>query len=76
MTGHLRRTVGGNLRRYRLDRGYDTAAFAERIGMPGTDISVIERGDGDLSLESVERIADVLGIDPLSLFDSGDTDRF
>jgi transcriptional regulator with XRE-family HTH domain len=65
--GDLQRAVGANLRRYRLERGLSQEAFAEFVGVHRTYMGGLERGERNLTLRSVERIADRLGVDPLGL---------
>ena len=70
--GDLQRTVGENLRRYRQDRGLSQEAFAELLGFHRTYVGGLERGERNLSLRSVERIAESIHLDPLDLLsDSG-----
>ena len=66
--GDLQRTVGANLRHYREERGLSQEAFAEVLGWHRTYIGGLERGERNLSLQAVERIAERLGVsDPLEL---------
>jgi transcriptional regulator with XRE-family HTH domain len=65
--GDLQRTLGRNLRRYREDRGYSQEAFADELGYHRTYMGGIERGERNLTLKSVERIAAKLGVEPLDL---------
>lgn len=65
--GDLQRIVGRNLRRYRLDRGYSQEAFADHMGVHRTYMGAVERGERNLTLQTLERIADVLEIDPREL---------
>ena len=67
MEGELQRTVGRNLRAYREARGLSQEAFAELVGVHRTYMGGLERGERNLTLKSVERIADRLGIDVLVL---------
>jgi transcriptional regulator with XRE-family HTH domain len=67
--GDLQRTVGRNLRRHREARGLSQEAFAaEILKVHRTRAGAIERGERNLTLQTVERIADRLGLDPLDLF--------
>ena len=66
--GDLQRRVGANLRRLRVERGYSQEAFADRLGYHRTYIGGVERGERNLTLRTVERLAAVLGVDPLDLF--------
>ena len=68
MEGDLQRTVGRNLRRYREARGFSQEAFAaEVLKVHRTRAGAIERAERNLTLQTVERIADRLGLDPLDL---------
>ena len=67
MEGELQRTVGRNLRAYRETKGLSQEAFAELVGVHRTYMGGLERGERNLTLKSVERIADQLGIDVLVL---------
>jgi transcriptional regulator with XRE-family HTH domain len=65
--GDLQRTVGQNLRRYREQRGFSQEAFAEKLGVHRTYMGGLERGERNLTLRSLERIAARLKLDPLEL---------
>ncbi|HEX6602423.1 MAG TPA: helix-turn-helix transcriptional regulator [Solirubrobacterales bacterium] len=67
MEGHLQRTIGENLRAYRLARGLSQEAFAEILGVHRTYMGSVERGERNLTLRSVERIATRIDEDPLAL---------
>src|SRR5215212_313413 len=67
MEGELQRTVGRNLRAYRLQRGLSQEAFAEVLGVHRTYMGGLERGERNLTLKSLERLAAAVGIDPLDL---------
>ncbi len=67
MEGDLQRTVGRNLRAYRTERGLSQEAFAEVVGVHRTYMGGLERGERNLTLKSVERIAAKLGVDALAL---------
>ena len=71
MEGHLQGTVGGNLRAYRQARGMSQEAFADLLDLHRTYMGGIERGERNLTLKSVERIAARLGLDPLVLLQPG-----
>jgi transcriptional regulator with XRE-family HTH domain len=67
--GDLQRTVGRNLRRHREARGLSQEAFAaEVLKVHRTRAGAIERGERNLTLQTVERLADRTGLDPLDLF--------
>lgn len=67
MEGDLQKILGRNLRRYREERGLSQEAFADVLGVHRTYMGGIERGERNLTLKSVERIADGLEVAPLSL---------
>ena len=69
MEGQLQRTVGRNLRRHRTEQGYSQEAFADRMGVHRTYFSSVERGERNLTLQTLEKIADFLGVDPRTLLD-------
>lgn len=67
MEGDLQRRVGANLRRYRQNRGLSQEVFAELVGVHRTYMGGLERGERNLTLRSVERIADRIGVEPIDL---------
>jgi transcriptional regulator with XRE-family HTH domain len=67
MEGDLQRTFGRNLRAYREARGLSQEAFADQLGLHRTYMGGVERGERNLTLKSVERIAGRIDVEPLSL---------
>lgn len=67
MEGQLQKIVGRNLRRYRLDHGFSQEAFADHMGVHRTYMGAVERGERNLTLQTLERIADFIEADPLDL---------
>jgi len=67
MEGDLQRTVGRNLRTYRVARGLSQEAFADILRVHRTYLGGLERGERNLTLKSLERIAAQLGVPPLDL---------
>jgi transcriptional regulator with XRE-family HTH domain len=65
--GDLQRAVGRNLRAYREGKGLSQEAFADELGVHRTYMGGIERGERNLTLKSLERIAERLELDPLTL---------
>ena len=61
--GRLRRRFAENLVAARAVKGWTQEALAERAGLARTYISEIERLKRNATLDSVERIADALGMD-------------
>jgi transcriptional regulator with XRE-family HTH domain len=69
MEGQLQRIVGRNLRRHRMEQGYSQEAFADQMGVHRTYFSSVERGERNLTLQTLEKIADFLSVDPRTLLD-------
>jgi transcriptional regulator with XRE-family HTH domain len=67
MEGDLQRIVGQILRAYRMARSLSQEAFADVLGVHRTYMGGIERGERNLTLKSVERIARCIELEPLSL---------
>ena len=67
MEGDLQKAVGRALRRYRMERGLSQEEFAELVGVHRTYMGGLERGERNLTLRSLEKIAYRLNVDPISL---------
>jgi transcriptional regulator with XRE-family HTH domain len=65
--GDLQRAVGRNLRAYREAKGLSQEAFADELCVHRTYMGGIERGERNLTLKSLERLANRLDLDPLAL---------
>lgn len=65
--GELQRAVGQNLRAYRERRGLSQEAFADLLGVHRTYMGGIERGERNLTLKTLERIAERTGVSPREL---------
>jgi transcriptional regulator with XRE-family HTH domain len=65
--GDLQRAVGRNLKECRRERGLSQEAFADAVGVHRTYMGGLERGERNLTLKSLERIAERIGLDPLAL---------
>ncbi|MCL2455737.1 MAG: helix-turn-helix domain-containing protein [Micrococcales bacterium] len=70
MEGDLQRTFGRNLRAYREAQGLSQEAFAEVLGVHRTYMGGVERGERNLTLRSVERLAERIGVEPMVLLGS------
>src|SRR3546814_20382210 len=60
--GCLRQIVAANIRRHRKARGLSQQNFAFDIEMDRTYFGGIERGERNVSIDNIERIAKGLGI--------------
>jgi transcriptional regulator with XRE-family HTH domain len=69
MEGDLQQRVGVNLRRYRERHQLSQEALAELMGVHRTYMGGLERGERNITLKSLERIAERLNLDPLSLLE-------
>lgn len=67
MEGELQRCLGRRLRAHRLGLGLSQEAFADHIGVHRTYVGGLERGERNVTLRSVERLADRLGLEPMTL---------
>lgn len=65
--GHLQRTLGKNLRAWRTDKGLSQEAFADVLGYHRTYVGGLERGERNVTLKSLERIAGSIGTNPVDL---------
>jgi transcriptional regulator with XRE-family HTH domain len=72
MEGDLQRVVGQNLRTYREARGLSQEAFADVLCVHRTYMGGVERGERNLTLKTLERLAERLHLDPLALLGKQD----
>jgi transcriptional regulator with XRE-family HTH domain len=62
--GELQAVVGRNIRRIRDGRGLSQEELADELGVHRTFMGGVERGERNLTLRSVERLAGGLGVEP------------
>ncbi len=67
MEGDLQRVVGENLKAIRFRMGVSQESLAEQLGFHRTYLASMERGERNLSLRSLERLAQMLSLDPIDL---------
>ena len=67
MEGELRHALALNVRAFRKARQLSQEAFAELHGLQRTWVGAVERGERNLTLQSLERLAHRLGVPPLAL---------
>jgi transcriptional regulator with XRE-family HTH domain len=64
---HLQLAFGRSVEAQRKQRGLSRAAFADVLGCHPSYVGGLERGDHNLSLLTVARIARKLEVDPIGL---------
>lgn len=67
MQGDLQRIAGANIRAIRKKRGVSQEQLADALGVHRTYMGGVERGERNLTLRSLERLAERMGVDPVSL---------
>lgn len=67
MAQHPRETIGLKIREIRRARGLSQQAFADELGVDRTYIGSLERGERNLTLDTVVALAERLRIDVLEL---------
>jgi transcriptional regulator with XRE-family HTH domain len=65
--GDLQRIVGRNVRAHREARGESQETFADSLSVHRTYLGGVERGESNLTLKSVERLASLMDVEPLKL---------
>lgn len=63
----LLREFGDRVRARRLDAGLSQEALAEQAGLHRTYVGSIERGERNVALVNIVRLARALGVDPADL---------
>lgn len=67
MEGDLQLRLGRNLRARRVAEGLSQEAFADVLGVHRTYMGGLERGERNVTLRTIERLADHLGTTALDL---------
>lgn len=67
MPGELQQRVGRNVRALRKQMGLSQAQFGAHFDYDRTFIGHIERGERNLTVQSVERLAELFEVDPVDL---------
>ena len=68
MTGYIEKQLGSRIRELRKTQGFSQEAFAEEIGVATNTLSSIERGNAFMTASTLEKIIDILNIQPQELF--------
>jgi len=69
MEGDLQRCLGRSLRALRAATGLSQEELADQLGIHRTYVGGLERGERNVTLQTVERLADSLGVPALTLLD-------
>jgi transcriptional regulator with XRE-family HTH domain len=65
----LRETVARNLRRLRRLRKLSREELADRAGVNRNYIGMLEREENAATVDMLEKLANVLGVDPVEFFE-------
>lgn len=68
---HLRATLADNLRRLRKAQGLSQEALADNARLHRTFVGAVERGERNISLDNIGKLASALGV-PASRLLSGE----
>lgn len=70
----LRILFAKNIRKARIERKLSQEAFADLCGLHRTYIGSVERGERNVSIDNIERIALSLGVSPAFLLRDSEKD--
>jgi transcriptional regulator with XRE-family HTH domain len=71
----LRDKLGRAIRRLRTEAGFSQEGFADECGVHRTYIGTVERGETNISLDNIDRIARALGLPVSRLFIEAERER-
>lgn len=66
--GDLRRNFGQRIRQLRKARGLTQESLAEEAGLEPAYLGAVERGERNLTIDSIERIAKGFDLEPFHFF--------
>ena len=71
----LQERLGRAVRRLRKAAGYSQESFADLVGVHRTYMGAVERGEVNISLQNIERIANALELRPSKLLQKAEKER-
>jgi transcriptional regulator with XRE-family HTH domain len=71
----IRVVFARNLKRYREDRGLTQAALAAAMDVDRAHVSAMERGQQNVTLLTLSKVADHLGVEPAQLIERAAQDE-
>ena len=71
----LRIRLGRAVRRLRTAAGYSQESFADECGLHRTYMGAVARGETNISLDNIERIARALRLTPAQLLTEAERER-
>ena len=63
----VQKQVGANIRALRLEKGWSQDVFADRSGLHRAHVGEIERGEANVTIQTLKIIADTLGVKIVNL---------
>lgn len=68
MSKTIRNKLGKRVRELRKQHGWSQEEFADKAGLHRTYIGSVERGEQNVSIDNIERLAKTLGVAVAELF--------
>lgn len=70
--GATRRALATKLRQLRRDRGLSQEGLADLASLHRTYVGSVERGERNISIDNIEKLARALAVTPAELLSDGD----
>jgi transcriptional regulator with XRE-family HTH domain len=71
----LQKKLGRAVQRLRKAKGFSQESFADHVGVHRTYMGAVERGEKNISLSSIEKIADALELRASELLSESEKER-